>query len=297
MRLTHIANTVTRTLVALSTAALIILGLAQSAGAEVPDKWPLFSSCPVNNPETFKCVYTVIYGGEFVLGKRRVALVNPIAIQGGLKAENGAGDNDLIAPTKGSLLGKTSEPLPGGLLGLIPPSSSPTIRKLSAYYYEHNLTNVSSTLELAAPASSLYLNQLDIEIGEGIGFYLLAKIHLESPFLGSSCYIGSDSDPLVIGLTTGPTSPPPLTKPISGIPGFVHLIDEFEIAEVDNQVFAENDWSAPAASGCGGTLAPLLDPIVDVNLGLPSPAGHNALITQVTALQSPVFSVRGHLGL
>ena len=37
---------------------------------------------------------------------------------------------------------------------------------------------------------------------------LPVKMHLENPFLGSNCYVGSSSSPLIWNLTTGTTAPP-----------------------------------------------------------------------------------------
>ena len=45
------------------------------------------------------------------------------------------------------------------------------------------------------------------------------KVKLENPILGEECYVGSDTEPIVLQLTTGTTKPPSGTAPITGNPG------------------------------------------------------------------------------
>ena len=49
-------------------------------------------------------------------------------------------------------------------------------------------------------------------------------------------------------------------------------VGEYEHALLDN------DFAAPQATGCGGILSFLIDPIINHKLGLPSPAGNNTTI-------------------
>jgi hypothetical protein len=49
------------------------------------------------------------------------------------------------------------------------------------------------------------------------------KVRLENPFLGSECYVGSNSSPVVLNLTTGTTSPPAPNKPIKGTVGNIEV--------------------------------------------------------------------------
>ena len=51
------------------------------------------------------------------------------------------------------------------------------------------------------------------------------KIHLENPFLGSICYVGSSTSPMIWELTTGTNQPAAPNKPIKGKAG------EFEFLE------------------------------------------------------------------
>jgi hypothetical protein len=104
------------------------------------------------------------------------------------------------------------------------------------------------------------------------------KIHLENPLLGRECYIGSDQAPIVLGLTSGTTSPAKPNQPISGHLGELEIQDELNLVEILGSVFVNNEFAVPQATGCGGVLSFLIDPIINHELGLPSPAGNNAII-------------------
>jgi hypothetical protein len=53
----------------------------------------------LTNPEAGRCFYSVVEGGEIVLGAAKVALVNPVAIQGGstkaVEGQRGTEKHDL----------------------------------------------------------------------------------------------------------------------------------------------------------------------------------------------------------
>ena len=52
------------------------------------------------------------------------------------------------------------------------------------------------------------------------------KVHLENPFLGKSCYVGSSSSPISWELTSGTTAPPGPNTPITGTVGEVEFLEE-----------------------------------------------------------------------
>ena len=104
------------------------------------------------------------------------------------------------------------------------------------------------------------------------------KVKLENPLLGESCYVGSDSEPITLHLTTGTTSPPPPNKPLSGNPGKATFNEALTIITINGTSLVDNSFSAPGAEGCGGALSGLLDTVVDLQAGLPSAAGNNTAI-------------------
>jgi len=116
---------------------------------------------------------------------------------------------------------------------------------------------------LAAPASSIGLDELALLTEEGTALSLPVKVHLENPFLGSTCYIGSNTSPIIINLTTGTTAPPPPNKPIKGKVGEVTSNPAGNLLTISKNSLVNNSFAAPGTSGCGGIFAPIIDPLVN----------------------------------
>jgi hypothetical protein len=278
------------TLRALSAAiAVVSLGAifgAPGASAHTGE-WARFNYCPSTNTSVWKCLYSVTKGGKIVLGKKTVPIVNPVTLQGGFGFENAAEVSNFYGATNGVTLSKTPQPVPGGLSGLVncKEISNGIERALCESVFENGLTGVNSTLELAQPASEIKVSQNALIGQEGVALKLPVKVHLENPLLGSTCYIGSSSSPVIWNLTTGVTSPPAGTAPIKGASGKLKFPEEGEILELSGTKLVENNWSAPAATGCGGFLVEyILDPIINASVGVPSAAGKN-----VAELEDQIF--------
>ncbi|MGA8363333.1 MAG: hypothetical protein WB709_02305 [Solirubrobacteraceae bacterium] len=261
-----------------------IVALALPAGAFAHSgEFAKFDDCPTTTVGVAHCLYSVTGGGEVLLGKTATPIVNKVILQGGYSKENAEHVSTFFAASDGQTLTKAPQPVPGGLLGIVPPASSPPLLKaLAKRFFESKWTGVNATLELAGPASAIKISTFNLLVEEGLALQVPVKIHLENPFLGGSCYVGSDRAPIVYSFTTGFTSPPPPNQPIEGNPGFIELKEEARIAELTQTRLVDNSWAAPKASGCGGVLAPLVDPIIDARIGLPSAAGHNAVILENT---------------
>jgi hypothetical protein len=264
-------------------AALSVAPAAYAIGHHPTGEYAAFADCPLSNPATQLCLFAKTEGGEFVVGKETVPISKTITLQGGV--EFTLEGEKLIAAEDGNTLSKTPQKVPGGLAGLVKCNEiSNFLERLACEVtFENGVTGVNATTELAAPASSVTLSLVNIITQKGVGLSLPVKVHLENPFLGSSCYIGSNAHPVVIELTTGTTSPPPPNTPITGSAG------EFEgnppaetIATLKNNVLVNNSFAAPGATGCGGIFSFLIDPIVNSKLGVPSAAGHNTAILKGT---------------
>jgi hypothetical protein len=267
----------------------------QAPGASAhTGEWAKFNFCPSTTGGVAKCIYSLTTGGEVVLGNKKVPIVNPVTLQGGL-SEPTAGNRTFIAATNGVTLSKAAQPVPGGLLGIVPPEKSPPLVKaLSAFFFENALTGVNSTLELAKPANEIVINELNLAFEEGVALKLPVKVHLENPFLGSKCYVGSESAPLIWNLTTGTTSPPAGTGAITGFSGEDEFLEEGKLLKIKNSKLVENNWSAPAANGCGGILSFLVNPIINSQIGLPAAAGKNKAELITTSYLATATAVNSH---
>lgn len=271
--------------------ALASLGLASSAQAKLTGAFTVFQQCPWTNAETNRCLFSETTSGEVVLGNKKVPIEKAVVLQAGYTTPV-SGFSKLVAATNGITLSKVPENVPGGLLGIVPEASSPALVKaLIKFFLENSLTGVNSTLELAKPANEVFLSELHLAEEEGIALKMPVKVHLENPFLGKSCYVGSSSSPLSWELTTGTTSPPEPNKPITGSGGEFEFLEGGRVLKAKNVSLVGNSWSAPKASGCGGILSFLVTPIINAQLGTTT-AGHNTAILKGTTSIATAFAVK-----
>jgi hypothetical protein len=279
---------------ALAVVALAALGITGTAAAKLTGNYTRFEQCPYSNLEVKKCVYALTESGEVVLGSKTVPIVNTVTLQGGA-GKPVSGVAPFFAATNGVTLSKTPQPVPGGLAGLVncKEISEPFLRWSCELTFENGLTGLNSTLELAKPASAIKFSETHLAEEEGIALELPIMIHLENPFLGSGCYVGSSSSPIYWQLTSGETSPPEPNKPISGSAGSIEFLEEGRILVSNDAELVDNAWAAPGAHGCGGFLIELLlNPIINAAAGLPASAGHNTAILVNTASLGSAAAVR-----
>ncbi|HEY2283923.1 MAG TPA: hypothetical protein VGH60_10285 [Solirubrobacteraceae bacterium] len=268
-------------------ASVVVLGSASSALAtehHPTGDFAPFADCPLSNSATNYCIFAKTESGEFVVGKKTVPITSTITLQGGfhviLNEELEIQGYEFFGAEDGNTLSKTPQNVPGGLAGLIscPEISNFLVRIVCEVTFENGLTGVTATTELAAPATSIGISVQNLIEGSGTALTLPIKVKLNNPFLGESCYIGSNAHPISLPLTTGTTAPPEPNKPITGKVGKIAFKDEFALTVVTENTLVNNSFAAPVAEGCGGIFAFLIDPIVDAQLGLPAAAGHNTAI-------------------
>jgi hypothetical protein len=283
-----------RGILTLALGALLAASVTSSALAH-SGEFSKFNYCPSTTSGVNKCLDAITYGGSIVLGKKTTPIENPVTLQGGFSKENSkTGVSSFYgAVNGGETLTKTPQAVPGGLAGLVncKEISNFIERAACELTFENGVTGVNATLELAKPATEIQVNEFDLIYEEGVALKLPVMVHLENPFLGGSCYVGSSSSPIIWNLTTGTTTSP---KPISGFGGFGSLKDNGEIAELSEALLVENNWSAPEASGCGGIFSFAIDPLINLELGLPSEAGNNVASLKNNIYTATVASVNSH---
>jgi hypothetical protein len=269
------------------------LALSSSAMAAAPtgDFVP-FKYCPYSNPAVQTCLKSTTTSGSFKLGNSTVPITSstPIVLQGGF-AFDASGTTWFNAANGGTTLSPTALKVPGGLIGLVNTGgwSGVLIDLFNAAVASVN--DVYATAELAGPVKFDFLNFLFLS---GPAITLPIKVHLTNPFLGSSCYIGSSSNPITLALTLGTTNPPPPNTPISGDPGTASTNAGATYRISTGTRLVDNAFSVPAASNCGYLLLDKLIITAGVNLkeGLPSAAGNNTAILQGTTETGDAGAVR-----
>ncbi|MEV0090808.1 hypothetical protein [Streptomyces sp. NPDC050738] len=256
--------------------ALVSMGTA-SAATELSGNWAPFTRCPVDAPamlaadgkiDTALCLSSHSAAGSIKLGSS-VVPTGASDLQLGVVTHPG-GTSTLISPPGGALIADSAQ-LPGGLLGLMCPSDIPVVSSICKQITNVSLNRVTATIESVNSPSDFKLIA-----GTTTGQQIIAlpvRIHLENTFLGSNCYIGSTSNPIVL-------RPQNLTKPTiatqrfdaDGTPNTAGVATRLALIGADQ---SDSTYAVPGASGCG---LGLLDWAVNLKTSLPSAAGNNNVV-------------------
>lgn len=245
--------------------------LATGVSSAAANEYEAFAQCPVENPEVATCLVGRTGSGEFKIGNETVPIEKTQTIQAGLILVSPF-ESQFVAALNGETLSKTPQKVPGGLTGIKCSEIKGNgliekgLRALCESIFNNKLTGVTATTEVAGSVSSIILNQPFLEIEEGTALYLPVKIKLENPLLGSSCYIGSNTEPINLELTTA--SPGKLGKISTRAKGGVLVITE--------NTLVDSNFKAPGATGCG--IGGLLDGLLNSKLGLPASTGNKAVL-------------------
>lgn len=257
--------------------ALSALGVS-SAMATPKGEFAVFAQCPTSNLELSGCIASDTESGHFTIGKQEVPIKNAQTLQGGL-INTEPGFKELVAALNGETLTKTPQNVPGGLAGLVKCEEikgsgllEDLLRATCESIFEKGLTAVNATAELAVPASSVILSLPHALSESGVALKLPIKVKLENPLLGSECYIGSNSNPIKLELTTGTSGS------LTGSAGANSSKAGGEIQVVEHSTLVDGTFSAPGVTGCGGLLSFLLDPLINGKIGLPATSGNAAVL-------------------
>jgi hypothetical protein len=258
-------------------ASLVLVSSAMATAHHPKGEYAQFGECPLNRVSITDCIYSVTSGGYFTIGTKTVPIKNPVILQGGFE---GSGEEvKFYGAEEGNTLSKTPQPVPGGLFGITAPTWWPKF--IQDWFNEQinkGLTGVNATVELTGPSKGLTnvkLNTENLLFEEGTALGLPVKIHLENAILGSSCYIGSDSNPVQINFTTGTSGK------LKGSAGELSFNEpKFTITTISGGKLVNNTFTAPGASGCGGIFSIFVDPLVNSILGVPAGAGVNSAVLE-----------------
>jgi hypothetical protein len=275
-------------------------GLASPAIAHEPTgEYKPFKACPLTVTNIDSCIYSLTTSGEVKIGSTSTPIVNPIVFQGGETREvvekeievekNGRKVKEKVkeefrkfvpAGNGEETLVKTSQPVPGGLAGLVKCEeiSEPVARLACKLVFENGLTGANATTELVGTAQFSF----DELANRHVGLIMPVRLHLENPLLGSKCYIGSESEPIRLEMTTASPGSPGEAKVLNG--------GALIIAEGDSAF--DDSFSVPTANGCGGLLSLAIDPVINAKLGLPSAAGNNSATLNGTLEQASAAAVK-----
>jgi hypothetical protein len=259
------------------------LALSSSAMAATPTgQYAPYKYCPYTNTNVISCVLSTSTSGSIKLGNASVPLsaATPITLQGGFGYSTGF---DWYNAVGADTLVKQKLKVPGGLIGLV---STGGFSGLLIDLFNAAVSSVNDVYATAELAGSIQFNYLNFALGlNDPAVVQPIRVHLENPFLGSNCYIGSTANPIVLKLTTGTTAPPAGVTPLVGSPGVLSSNPEGTITTNTGVRLVDNNFAVPAASNCGYLPLDKLIITAGVNLkeGLPSAAGNNVADLRGTA--------------
>jgi hypothetical protein len=234
----------------------------------------------------------------FQAGKVTVYFAKPVVLRGGEAENEETGQLQWIGALNGETISKEAEPAPSLTEGvdaeLLPEAEK---ARYEEYLASGKSTKVTATIELAAPASDIELNEANLLSEEGTSFGFPVEIHLVNKFLGPYCYVGSYRDPIDVPFTTGETHPEPPNASIHGRLGEINIVGEGEILKVGTPErptrLVNNEYAAPGVEGCG--LDGRADAAVNGGLGLPSAAGNNSTELKGVLFQAGSERVAEHI--
>ncbi|MFH9617951.1 hypothetical protein [Streptomyces pratensis] len=272
-------------------------GAATAAATQLNGSWAPFDRCPVDAPAMLAadgdtdvplCVTSTSPNGSIKLGNTE-ATTGSTNLQFGVIQHPAEGTYTVVPPAAGSLItGKTT--IPGGLLGIMCPSNVPVVSAVCGQITNATLNKVTATVESAGTPTDF---SLVAGISSGPIVKLPVKIRLENPLLGSNCYIGSSSNPVL--LRPGNISAPSFAASRFDADGTPDQ-DEGSLIQIALSGAAQGDsqFSVPKAAGCG--LGGLLSWAIDLKVGLPAAAGSSNLVlndakTYTAGLTAPGLSV------
>jgi hypothetical protein len=258
-------------------AVLAAVTLAGSASAvTLRGGWAPLNRCPVDDPAMLaatgttsvaSCVAADSPSGSITIGATTLP-AGATNLQFGLVSA--AGKFTVIPPAGGAIV---SDPVqvPGGLLGLMCPSNIPIVSAICDQLANGAINGITATV---LPAGAPY--EFSLPAGLGVGQPILrlpVKIHLENPFLGPNCFIGTDANPIVLHPANLAAPTRGVTRfNLDGTPNPVGVAGY--VTTAGNQ--GDSTFAVPGASGCG--LFGILNGAVNQRQGLPSAAGSNSLV-------------------
>lgn len=271
-------------------------GAATTAATQLNGGWAPFDRCPVDAPAMLAadgdtdvplCVTSTSPSGSIKLGNTE-ATTGSTNLQFGVLQHPAEGTYTVVPPPEGSLVSGATT-IPGGLLGLMCPSKVPVITAVCDQITNGTLNKVTATVESAGAPTDF---SLVAGISSGPIVTLPVKIRLDNPLLGSKCYIGSNSNPVV--LHPGNLSMPSLA--VTRFNGDGTANDEGSLIQfgLSGAGQGDNRFSVPKANGCG--LGGILSWAIDLKVGLPAAAGTSNLVlndarTSTIGLTAPGLSV------
>lgn len=284
--------------------AIALFGLQSATATALSGPFAPFDRCPVDSAAMLEsaagkdgCVAAESPHGTFKIGNTTTTTGNT-NLQVGLSCSDTSCDASgsegtkpfaLVSGTGGSIVADPAE-VPGGLIGLMCPSEIPLVSALCKQATEGELNRVTATVEGAGTPSNFNLSGTFLT---GIPLLTLpVKLHLSNPLLGSSCYIGSNAEPIVLHPESTDLSGEQLkfeTTDLDGTPD--KKLGPLNFVTVSNTTQGDDSFAVPGANGCGPLG--IASVAIDLKVGLPSPSGKNSVVLNEATSHLVSYSGKG----
>jgi hypothetical protein len=264
--------------VALVGASLCVTIAPGSATARaLPSYLAEFAHCPVNVTHVATCLFSSTTSTTFQIGSTTVTSTSPTTVSLGLRYTR-SGQAIAVTPNDGTQTLQASPiALPGGLTGIPGVDGGPLAVTVTPQLVGPPLVNLANLLGAHGPGLTL---PIDVLISTPTGV------------LGPDCTIGDAADPITINLTTGTTSPPAPNTPITGSVGTMTSTNKGLITDTGMKL-VDNAFAVPGTENCGPDG--ILDPILNLDKGLPSAAGTNSAVLLGSSYTAPAKLVKKYL--
>jgi len=258
-------------------------------------EWAPYANCPVGASAMLAadgdnvvatCLSGVVPNGTIKLGNDSMP-VGGVNFSFGVL--NARGTYTLAVPSNGGLTGDPVN-VPGGMLGLMCPSEIPIISDICDAVVDSNLNKVTATMEAAGPP-----RDFDFAAAATVGRPIMTmpvKIRLKNPFLRSSCYIGSNSNPILLKVAN--TVRPAAAFSRFAADGTPSATGEMSALTLSGGILNDSTFAVPAAKGCD--FVGLIDSVLNARQGLPAASGTNTLTLNNTTFKLGGFqNPRAHV--
>ncbi|WP_353947035.1 hypothetical protein ABII15_12185 [Streptomyces sp. HUAS MG91] len=260
-------------------ATLAAVAPASAAGTQLNGNWAPFNRCPVDNAAMLgadgidnqaTCISSSSASGSIKIGSS-VVPTGKTDLQVGIVTHSD-GTNSVVAPSDGALIADPAD-LPGGLLGLMCPSSVPVVSAVCGQIKDSTTNRIVATVESVGTPSNF---QLLAGASEGVPIISIpVRIHLSNPLIGNNCYIGTKSAPIV--LRPQNAAAPNIGADSATSNGTPADDGPFGRLALTGSTQQDLTFAAPGASGCGPLGLGAFNWAVNLKSGLPAASGVNSV--------------------
>ncbi|GAB3437080.1 hypothetical protein [Actinophytocola sediminis] len=257
-------------------AAAALTAPATASAESLAGEWAPYGDCPVDAPAMLAadgsavvatCLAGTAPNGTIKLGNDSMPVG---AVNFSFGVLNQRGTYTLAVPANGGLTGDPVT-VPGGMLGLMCPSDIPVISDICDAVVDSPLNTVTATIETAGTP-----RDFDLSAATTVGRPIMTmpvKIRLRNPLLRSSCYIGSNSNPILLKVAN--TVAPAAAFSRFDADGTPSATGEMSALTTSGGALNDSTFAVPAAKGCD--FVGLIDSVLNSRQGLPAASGTNNL--------------------